>query len=71
MTRSAHSTRLAIFAALVTVMNPAQADQALRERANALFKPIPEKLTELNGEKIVDAQVQLGQKTLVRPTLVA
>jgi cytochrome c peroxidase len=39
----------------------ANADQSLRDRANAIFKPIPEKLTEVAGEKVVAAHVARAQ----------
>jgi cytochrome c peroxidase len=47
----------------------AHADQALRDRANAIFKPIPERVTEVGGQKVVDAQVQLGHKLWFDPRL--
>lgn len=47
----------------------ANADQSLRDRANAIFKPIPEKLTEVAGEKVVAAHVELGHKLWFDPRL--
>lgn len=49
--------------------NAAYADQALRERANAIFKPIPERVVEVGGEKVVAAQVKLGHQLWFDPRL--
>lgn len=40
----------------------AQADEALRERANAIFKPVPDTVTEIRGKKVIAPQVELGHK---------
>lgn len=40
----------------------AHADEALRDRANAIFKPIPDVVTEIRGKKVIDAEVELGHK---------
>lgn len=45
------------------------ADQALRDRANTMFKPIPEKVAEVAGEKVVAAHVELGHKLWFDPRL--
>lgn len=58
-----------VASSLLVAASFAHADAALRERANALFKPIPERVTEMNGEKIVEAQVQLGRKLWFDPRL--
>ncbi len=47
----------------------AQADSALRERASAVFQPIPERVTELGGQKITEAQIALGHKLWFEPRL--
>lgn len=57
------------FLAIMLVANIAQADQALRDRANAIFKPIPERVTEVGGQKVIDAQVKLGHKLWFDPRL--
>lgn len=46
----------------------AQAD-ALRDQATALFKPVPEKVTELRGQAISEAQARLGHKLWFDPRL--
>lgn len=40
----------------------ANTETELREKSNILFKAIPEKLTEISGEKITAYQVELVQK---------
>lgn len=60
---------VALCAGLLVAADFARADPALRERANALFKPIPERVTEINSEKVVDAQVKLGHKLWFDPRL--
>ena len=40
----------------------AQADQALRDRANAIFEPVPDVVTEIKNKKVVEAEVELGHK---------
>ncbi len=69
MMRNAAFSRSAICTSLVLAANLAHADAALRERANAIFKPIPERVTELHGEKVAEAQVKLGQKLWFDPRL--
>src|SRR5690554_2483729 len=51
-----------LLSGMTLMISTAYADQALRDRANAIFKPIPEKVTEVGGKKIVPAQVELGHK---------
>lgn len=58
-----------LFGAAVLATSSAYADQALRDRANAIFKPIPDKLSEVGGEKIQPAQVALGHKLWFDPRL--
>lgn len=69
MTPHALLSSVVIGAGLLAWANSAQTDTALRERANALFKPIPERVTELDGEKIVPAQVELGRMLWFDPRL--
>lgn len=40
----------------------AHADQALRDRAQAIFKPIPDEVTEIRGKQVKPAEVELGHK---------
>jgi cytochrome c peroxidase len=47
----------------------AHADAALRERAKAIFQPIPQRMTELGGKKIAQRQVELGHKLWFDPRL--
>lgn len=58
-----------LFSATILATSSAYADQALRDRANAIFKPVPDKLTEVAGEKIMPAQVELGHKLWFDPRL--
>ncbi|MDY7164974.1 cytochrome-c peroxidase [Pseudomonas aeruginosa] len=46
----------------------AQAD-ALHDQASALFKPIPEQVTELRGQPISEQQRELGKKLFFDPRL--
>ena len=46
----------------------ANADE-LRERANAMFKPIPDKVTEVRGQKVSEDQAMLGHKLWFDPRL--
>lgn len=68
MTPNAVFSSLAICGAVLAA-SVAQADTALREWANSMFKPIPERVTEIGGEKIVEAQVRLGHKLWFDPRL--
>lgn len=54
---------------LLLAAGVAQADQTLRDRANGIFKPIPERVTEVGGQKVIDAQVELGHKLWFDPRL--
>src|SRR5690606_37534266 len=47
----------------------ASADDALRQRANVVFKPIPQQVTEVNGKSISKAQIELGWKLWFDPRL--
>lgn len=40
----------------------AHADQTLRDRANAIFKPVPDEVTEIRGKQVIAEQVELGHK---------
>ena len=50
------------------VTGAASADD-LRERANAIFKPIPDKVTEVRGQKVSEDQAMLGHKLWFDPRL--
>src|SRR5690554_3596650 len=47
---------------LLLAAGVAQADQALRDRANAIFEPVPDVVTEIRNKKVVEAEVELGHK---------
>lgn len=69
MKRKVALSSAAMCVSMFVSANLAQADAALRERAKALFQPIPERVTEIQGEKVVDAQVKLGHKLWFDPRL--
>ncbi|MFC3608746.1 cytochrome-c peroxidase [Stutzerimonas tarimensis] len=50
------------------VAQGANAD-ALRDRANAIFKPIPEKVTEVRGQQVSEDQARLGHQLWFDPRL--
>jgi cytochrome c peroxidase len=58
-----------LFMPAVMATSIAHADQALRDRANAIFKPIPEQVAEVGGQKVVASQVELGHKLWFDPRL--
>lgn len=47
----------------------AGANDALMEQARQHFKPIPQQLTEVDGNKITDVKVELGKKLFFDPRL--
>lgn len=52
------------------LLNVSQASASdLRERANAIFKPIPEKVTEVRGKSVNQDQAMLGHKLWFDPRL--
>lgn len=51
-----------VLGGLLLSASVAHADNQLRDRANAFFKPIPEKVTEIRDQKVADDQVTLGHK---------
>ncbi|TBU90973.1 cytochrome-c peroxidase [Stutzerimonas kirkiae] len=53
---------------LLLMAGACSADE-LRDRANSIFKPIPEKITEVRGQKISDEQAILGHKLWFDPRL--
>lgn len=57
------------FMPAVMATSLAHADQVLRDRANSIFQPIPEQVTEVGGQKVVAAQVELGHKLWFDPRL--
>lgn len=63
------STSLLIIGGLVLAVTSVQANPALRERAKAVFEPIPEQVTEVAGKKVVESQVKLGHKLWFDPRL--
>ena len=46
-----------------------ESDAALRERANRIFKPIPERVESVRGARITEEQVSLGHKLFFDPRL--
>ncbi|QGZ32524.1 cytochrome-c peroxidase [Stutzerimonas stutzeri] len=57
-----------LFSGLMLISNMAHADD-LRERANAIFKPIPAKVTEVRGHAVNNDQAKLGHKLWFDPRL--
>ncbi|MBA1271833.1 cytochrome-c peroxidase [Stutzerimonas azotifigens] len=57
-----------LLSSLLLIANIAQAD-ALRERANTLFKPVPDKVSEVRGQPVSEAQAVLGHKLWFDPRL--
>lgn len=57
-----------LFSGLMLIANLANADE-LRERANALFKPIPDRVTEVRGTPVSADQAELGHKLWFDPRL--
>lgn len=62
------SSLLLLVGGLLLNVNQASADD-LRDRANALFKPVPEKVTEVRGKSINPDQAMLGHKLWFDPRL--
>ena len=62
------SSLLLLVGGLLLNVNQASADD-LRERANAMFKPVPEKVTELRGKAVNPDQALLGHKLWFDPRL--
>jgi cytochrome c peroxidase len=62
--------RLIAGLSLSLLLAPAvSADDALRQRANVVFKPIPQQMTEVNGKSISKTQIELGWKLWFDPRL--
>ncbi len=59
---------LTLLLSSLIVTGAANADE-LRERANAMFKPIPDKVTELRGRLVSEDQAMLGHKLWFDPRL--
>jgi cytochrome c peroxidase len=59
----------ALISGTLIMAGTAFADQPLRDRAKTVFKPIPDKVTEVAGEKVVAAHVELGHKLWFDPRL--
>src|SRR5690554_5962096 len=53
---------------LLLLGGTAHADE-LRDRANAIFKPVPDKVTEVRGQAVNQDQVILGHKLWFDPRL--
>lgn len=62
------SSLLLLVGGLLLNVNQASADD-LRDRANALFKPVPEKVTEVRGKSVNPDQAMLGHKLWFDPRL--
>jgi hypothetical protein len=52
-------TGLSAFLIMTWTAGTAHADPVLRDRANSIFKPIPERVAEVGGQRVVEAQVKL------------
>ncbi|MGA6099520.1 cytochrome-c peroxidase [Stutzerimonas marianensis] len=57
-----------LFSGLLLIANVGAADE-LRDRANAIFKPIPDKVTQVRGQAVSDDQARLGHKLWFDPRL--
>ncbi|MGB3610801.1 MAG: cytochrome-c peroxidase [Cellvibrio sp.] len=62
-------TGLSAFLIMTWTAGIAHADPVLRDRANSIFKPIPERVAEVGGQRVVEAQVKLGHKLWFDPRL--
>lgn len=62
------STAPLLLGSLLMIAGSAHADE-LRERANAIFKPIPDKVTEVRGHTVNEDQAILGHKLWFDPRL--
>ena len=62
------STAPLLLGSLLLIAGSAHAD-ALRDRANAIFKPIPDKVTEVRGHTVNEDQAILGHKLWFDPRL--
>lgn len=54
---------------LLSFVTPLALADALHDQASALFKPIPEQVTELRGQPISEQQRELGKKLFFDPRL--
>lgn len=54
---------------LLSFATPLALADALHDQASALFKPIPEQVTELRGQPISEQQRELGKKLFFDPRL--
>lgn len=64
------SSKLVPFGGLLLVLSvPAAYADALRDQPNAIFKPIPDSITEIQGQAITAAQIALGQQLFFEPSL--
>lgn len=57
-----------LLSSLLLIAGPAGADE-LRERANAIFKPVPERVAEVRGQAVSVEQARLGHKLWFEPRL--
>ena len=60
---------LLVFVICIATSFPAAADDALRERANKIFKPIPETPTQLSRNPLTPEKIELGKMLYFEPRL--
>ncbi|MCQ2031012.1 cytochrome-c peroxidase [Stutzerimonas zhaodongensis] len=60
---------LSVLISGLMLMTQVAAANDLRDRANAIFKPIPDKVTEVRGKAVSAEQAQLGHKLWFDPRL--
>ncbi|MCQ4318284.1 cytochrome-c peroxidase [Stutzerimonas zhaodongensis] len=60
---------LSVLISGLMLMTQVAAADDLRDRANAIFKPIPDKVTEVRGKAVSAEQAQLGHKLWFDPRL--
>jgi len=62
-------TAFLILVAFIATSLPAAADEALRERANKIFKPIPETPSTLSRNPLTPEKIELGKMLYFEPRL--